>query len=133
MADIPFGLRMWHTPPATMDHPGQWHYVAIRLMAHMGAHGLDEMNGLYWQWHQHAALRIRAAMQRHNIWDIAGSPGYQRHASGHRLPRSQKVPELSRQAARRNSPGRHQGPPPGWVPPLEEEEEEERLPRSHVR
>ena len=37
MADITFGHRTGHTPPATMDHPGQWRYVATRLMAHMGA------------------------------------------------------------------------------------------------
>ena len=52
-------------------------------------------------------------MQSHNIWDIDGSPGYQGHASGHRRRHSQEVPEPPRQAARRNSPGRHQGPPPG--------------------
>ena len=62
MADVTFGHRTGHTPPATMDHPGQWHYVAHRLMAHMGAYTPDEMNGLHWQWHQRAALRIRAAM-----------------------------------------------------------------------
>ena len=67
MADITFGHRTGHTLPATMD---QWHYVATRLMAHMGAYSPDEMNGLHWQWHQRAALRIRAAMQRHNIWHI---------------------------------------------------------------
>ena len=71
------------------------------------------MNGLHWRWHQHAALRICTAMQRHNIWAIPGSPGYQGHASGHRRPRSQEVPEPPRQTARHNSPGRHQGPPPG--------------------
>ena len=92
MADITFGHRMGHTPPATMDHPGQWHYVASRVMAHMGAYNPDEMNGLHWQWHQRAALRIPAIMQEHNIWDIPGSPGYQGHASGHRRPRSQDVP-----------------------------------------
>ena len=37
MADVTFGHWTGHTPPATMDHPGQWHYVATRLMAHMGA------------------------------------------------------------------------------------------------
>ena len=37
MADITFGHLTGHTPPATMDHPGQWHSVATRLMAHMGA------------------------------------------------------------------------------------------------
>ena len=30
MADITFGHRTGHTPPATMDNPGQWHYVATR-------------------------------------------------------------------------------------------------------
>ena len=34
-------------PPATMNHPGQWHYVATLLMAHMGAYNPDEMNGLH--------------------------------------------------------------------------------------
>ena len=28
MADVTFGHWTGHTPPATMDHPGQWHYVA---------------------------------------------------------------------------------------------------------
>ena len=100
MADVTFGHRTGHTPPATMDHPGQWHYVATRLMAHMGAYSPDEMNGLHWQWHQRAALHICATMQDHDIWEIPGSPGYQGHASGHRRPRSQDVPEPPRQAAR---------------------------------
>ena len=109
MADVTFGHRTGHMPPATMDHPGQWHYVATRLMAHMGTYSPDEMNGLHWQWHQRAAPRIRATMQDHDIWDIPGSPGYQGHASGHRRPRSQDVPEPPRQAARRNSPERQPG------------------------
>ena len=117
MADITIGHRTGHTPPATMNHPGQWHYVATWLMAHMGANNPDEMNGLHCQWHQHAALRIRATLQEHNIWDIPGSPGYQGHASGHQLPRSQDVPEPLRQAARRNSPERPRGPPPGMGSP----------------
>ena len=37
MADVTFGHRTGHTPPATMGHPGQWRYGATRLMAHMGA------------------------------------------------------------------------------------------------
>ena len=113
MADVPFGHRTGHTPPATMNHPGQWRYVATPLMAHMGACSPDEMNGLLWRWHQRAALRIRAAMQDHNIWNIPGSPGYQGHTPGHRRPRSQDVPEPPRQAARRNSPEHPRGPPPG--------------------
>ena len=75
MADITFGHRTGQTPPATMNHLGQWHYVAARLMAQMGAYSPDEMNRLHWHWHQGAALRIRTAMQQHNIWDIPGSPG----------------------------------------------------------
>ena len=113
MADITFGHRTGHTPPATIDHPGQWHYVATRLMVHMGAYNSDEMNGLHWQWHQRTALRIRSIMQEHNIWDILGSPGYQGDASGHRRPRSQDVPEPPKQAARRNSLARPREPPPG--------------------
>ena len=88
MADVTFGHRTGHTPPATMDHPGQWHYMATRLMAHMGAYSPDKMNGPHWQWHQRAALRIRTAMQDHGIWEIPGSPGYQGHSPGHRRPRS---------------------------------------------
>ena len=113
MADITFGHQTGHTPPATMDYPGQWHYVATQLMAHTGAYSPDKMNGLHSQWHRRAALRIRTAMQNHGIWEILGSPGYQGHTSGHRRPRSQDVPEPLRQAARRNSPDRPQGPPPG--------------------
>ena len=112
MADITFGHQAGHAAPTTMDHPGQWHFLATRLMPHMGAYSPDEMNGVHWQWHQRAVLRIRTAM-KHNIWDIPGSPDYQGHASGPRQPRSQEVPEPPRQAARRTSPGRHQGPTPG--------------------
>ena len=112
MADVTFGHPTGHTPPATMDHPGQWRYVATRLMAHMGAYSPDEMNGLHWRWHQRAALRIRTAMQDHNIGDFPGSPGYQGHASGHRRPRSQDVPEPPRQAACRKSPEHPRGPLP---------------------
>ena len=57
MADVTFGHRTGHTPPATMDHSGQWHHVATRFMAHMGSYSPDEMNGLHWQWHQRAASR----------------------------------------------------------------------------
>ena len=67
MADITFGHLAAHEPPATMDDPGQWHYVATWLMAHIGPYGPDEMNFLHWLWHQHAALRIRTAVQRHSI------------------------------------------------------------------
>ena len=118
MADVTFGHRTGHTPPATMDSPDQWRYVATRLMAHMGAYSPDERNGLHWRWHQRAALRIRVAMQDHYIWIIPGSPGHQGHASGHRRPRSQDVPEPPRQAARRNSPEHPRVRHPVRVPPL---------------
>ena len=74
MADINFGHRTGYRPPAKMDHPGQSHYVATRLMAHMGAYNPDEMNGLHRQWHQRAALCICTAMQRHNIWSFPEPP-----------------------------------------------------------
>ena len=86
MADITFSHQTEHTPAATMDHPGQWHYVATWLMAHMGAYSPDEMNGLHWQWHQRSALRICAAMQRHNIWDIPGARPRPRAAAVPRRP-----------------------------------------------
>ena len=117
MADIIFGHRRRNTPPATMDRPGQWHYVATRLMAHMGAYSPDEMNGLHWQWHKRTALRIRATMHDHDIWEIPASAGYQGHAPSHRRRRSQDVPEPPTQGARRNSPERPRGPPPGMVSP----------------
>ena len=106
-----------YTPPATMSYPGGWHYVATRVIAHMGAYSPDEMNELHWQWHQRAALRIRTAMQQHDICDILGSRGYEGHAWGHRRPRSQDVPEPPRQAARRNSRERPRWPPRGMSSP----------------
>ena len=78
MADVAFGHPAEpHAPLTTMDHPGQWHYVATRLRADMGTFGPDKMNRLHRQWHQRAALRIRTAMQRQNIWAITGSLDYQ--------------------------------------------------------
>ena len=113
MADITFDHQAAHAPLATMDHAGYWHYVATRLMAHMGAYSPHEMNELHRLWHQRSAVRIRTAMQRDNIWAMPGSPGYQGHVSSHQRPRSQDIPELPRQAARHNSQGRPQGPPNG--------------------
>ena len=97
MADVTFGHRAEpHAPRSTMDHPGQWHYLAIRLMTHLGTYSPDKMNGLHWLWHQRAARRIPTAMQRHNIWAIPGSLGYQGDAPVHQRPRSQEVPEPPR-------------------------------------
>ena len=47
MADVTFRHRTEHTPPATMDRPDQWRYVATRLMAHMGAYNPDEMKQIW--------------------------------------------------------------------------------------
>ena len=119
MADVAFGHRVEpHALPTTMNHRSQWHHVPPpRLMAHMGTYSPDEMNGLHWRWHRRAALRIRTAMQWHNIWAIPGSPAYQGHASGHRRPGSQEFPEPPRQTARHDSPGCQQGPPAVGSPP----------------
>ena len=80
MAGVAFGHQAQpHAPPTTMDHCSRWHYVATRLMAHMGTYGPDESNRLHWLWHHRAAIRIHTAMQRHNICAILGSLGYQRN------------------------------------------------------
>ena len=118
MADVTFGHRTGHTPPATMDNPGQWRYVATRLMAHMGAYSPDEMNGLHWRWHQRAALRIRTARQDHNIWDIPGSPGYQGHASGQRRPRFPRRPGAPQAGGAPKLTGTPTGSTTRWGSPL---------------
>ena len=76
MADVALGHRAeLQAPPTTMDHPGQSHYLATRLMGQMGTYSPDEMNRLHWRWHQRAALCIRTFMRVHNIWAIPGSLG----------------------------------------------------------
>ena len=134
MADITFDHRAGYTPPATMDHPGQWHYVATQLMAHMGAYNPDEMNGLPWQWHQRAALRIRAIMQEHNIWDIPGSRATKDtpQANGGRGPKtSQSLPDRRRAVTPQHAQRGHH---PEWVPPLAHTEAPYgRLPRAGAR
>ena len=118
MADVTFGHRTGHTPPATMDHPGQWHYVATRLMAHMGAYSPDEMNGLHWQWHQRAALRIRTAMHDHGIWESLDHRATKDtpQANGGRGPRtSRSLPGRRHAKTPRNARRVHH---PGGVPPL---------------
>ena len=118
MADVAFSYRAEpHSPRTTMDHPGQWHYVATRLMAHMGTYSRDKMNGLHRRWHQRAALRMRTAMQRHNIWAIAESPGYQGRASGHKRRRCQEVPEAPGKRHAITPQDATGGHHPGWVPP----------------
>ena len=95
----------------TTNNPSQWHYVATRLMAHMGTCSPDEMNGLHWLWHQRAGLPIPATMLRHSISAIPGSTSAEGYASGHQRPRFQEVPEPASQTARHNSPRSHGGPP----------------------
>ena len=59
MADVIFNLREGRqSPPPTVEDPGQWLYVATRLMARMRAYTPDDLNLLHWQWHHRAALRI---------------------------------------------------------------------------
>ena len=99
MADVAFGQQ---GSTASIPHhhgpPHQCYYGATRLMAHMGTYSPDEMNGLHWPWHQLASLRVRAAMQRHNIWAIPGSSGSQGHANGTpatTLPRGPRAPKAN--------------------------------------
>ena len=96
MADVAFGHRAApDTPPTTMDHPSQWHYVATRLMAHIGTYSLDEMSGLHWRWHQRAALRVHAARQKHNIWTIPGprAPRDTPRNTGDHSPKRSRSPQ----------------------------------------
>ena len=112
MADITFGHQAEHHSPhhhrpsrpvALSGHPAHGAY---------GAYSPDEMNRVHWQWHQRALQRIRTAMQRHNIWApwVPGLPGTRLRPPATTVPRAPAAP---RPAARRTSPGRHQGPPPG--------------------
>ena len=113
MAAVVFGHKAApHTPLTTMDHPSQWHYVGTRLMAHMGTYSPDKITGLHWRLHQRAALRVRAAMQGHNICTTLGTPGSQGHASGHRRPQCQEVPEPPRQMTGHDSTRPHEVSPP---------------------
>ena len=71
MVGVIFGHREApHAPPSTMAHGDHWHYVATRLMAHMGVRTAAEANHLHWQWHRTAALRIRDAMCRNGNWEL---------------------------------------------------------------
>ena len=56
-----------NAPFLTLEQPSQWRYVAMLLMAHVGAHTPDDLNCLHWRWHHRAALRIRVALCRHII------------------------------------------------------------------
>ena len=134
MADMTFGHRTGHTPPATMDQPGQWHYVATRLTAHLGAYSSDEMNGLHWQWHQRAAC----ASMRPCRTMISGRSSGQRatkdtpQATSGRGPKtSRSLPGRRHAVTPRNAHGGHHK---GWVPPLAHTEAPcDRSPRGGAR
>ena len=114
MADVTFGHRAEpHATPTTMDHPGQWHYVATQLMAHMGTYSPDIMNGLHPLCHRHAALRIRTAMQRPSLGTRATSDRL-RDTNDHGPYRSRSPPG-KRHA--RTPQDATRGRQPGWIPP----------------
>ena len=113
------GVRTgFNTPPATMNHPGPWHYVATRLMAHMGAYSPDEMNRLHWQWHQ---AQPCASVQPCSSTTFGTSLGPRAtkgtpQATGGRGPRtSWSLPSRRRAVTLRNAGGGHH---PEWAPPL---------------
>ena len=91
MADVIFNHRkLQQPPPHTIKHPSQWLYVAIRLMAHMGAYTPDDRNQLLWRWYDRAALRIREPLIRHNIWTHdPASPGAAQPRQSHGAPAPQ--------------------------------------------
>ena len=87
-----------------MEQPSQWWYVATRLMAHMGAYTPHDLDKLHWRWHHRAALRIREALLRHNIWTIRtlhprGPPAPGR-ATGHQRQQARTTKGPPRQMAR---------------------------------
>ena len=118
MADVTFGHRTGHTPPATMDHPDQWRYVATRVMAHMGAYSTDEMNGL----HGGGTSAPPCASVRPCRTIISGTSLDHRatrdtpQATGGRGPKTSRSPPDRRRAkTHRNTHGVHH---PVGVPPL---------------
>ena len=93
MADIVFNHREGRHPlPPTVEHPSQWRYVATRLTANMGASTPDDLNRLHWRWHHRAALRIRKASIRHNIWTIRNP-----------IPRGPRTPDKGTEHQRHRS------------------------------
>ena len=134
MADITLGHQTGHMPPATMDHPGQWHYVATRLMAHMGAYSPDEMNGLHWQWYSAppcASVRpCRTMISGKSLGHRATKDTPQ--ATGGRGPKTSRSLSGRRHAVTpRNAHGGHDQ---GWVPPLAHTEAPcDRSPRGEAR
>ena len=122
--DVIFDHREWQdTPLPTMERPGQWRYVADRLVAHMGAYTPDDLNRLHWRWHHRAAFRIREALIRHNVWTILTplprGPTTPDRATGHQRQRSQKAQGPLRQvASTRHSQSPHRQPI-GMAPPCD--------------
>ena len=134
MADVTFGHQTGHTPPVTMDQPGQWHYVATRLMAHMGAYSPDEMNGLHWQWYSAppcASVRPCRTMVSGKSLDHLATKDI-RQATGGQGPRtSRSLPGRRHAETPRNA---HRVHHPGGVPPLAHTEAPcDRSPRGGAR
>ena len=100
MADVTFNLREGrHSPPPTMEYPGQRRFVATCLMAHMGVYTPDDINRLNWRWHHRAALHIREALIRHKV-----------KASRTSVPKGPPTPDRTKGHQRQRSPTA-QGPP----------------------
>ena len=118
MADVTFGHRSGHTPPATMEQPGQWRYVATWLMAHMGAYIPDEMNRLHLRWHSAppcASVRPCRTIISGTSLDLRATRDTPQ-ATGGRGPKTSRSPPGRRRAeTHRNTPGVHH---PVGVPPL---------------
>ena len=120
MADITFGHRTGHTPPATMDHPGQWQYVAARLMAHMGAYSPD-YTGNDTSTHPCASVRPCKSTTSGTSLDPRATKGTCR-TTGSRGPKTSRSPPGRRRAVtHQNANGGHnpewvQKPPPTFRP-----------------
>ena len=134
MADVTFGHRTGHTPPATMDQPGQWHYVATRLMAHTGAYSPNEMNGLHWQWYSAppcASVRPCRTMVSGKSLDHLGTKDIPQATGGQDPRTSRSLPGRRHAETPWNARRVHH---PGGVPPLAHTEAPcDRLPRGGAR
>ena len=122
MADVIFNHREGpHSPLSTLEHLSEWQYVATRLMAHMGAYTPDNLDRLHWRWHHGAALRIREALIRHNIWTIRTprpqGPPTPDSTTGHQCQRSPTTQGPPRQTAHTSGSQSPQRRPSDVAPP----------------
>ena len=96
----------------------QWHYVATRLIAHMGPYNRDEMNGLNWQWHQRAACASVRSCRSTTSWTSLGHRATKdtpQATGGRGTKTSRSIPGRRRAVTPWNAHGGHHQ---GWVPPL---------------